>query len=253
MAKKIIFIIIVVAAVAVVASFVWGPSGEFSGDPIARNAYPDLIQVDAPKAYAVIASPLTVTGKARGSWYFEASFPVRLLDANGTELAVTPAQAKGEWMTEDFVPFEATLTFNTPTTKTGTLILHNDNPSGDPAYDKEIRIPVTFSTVGAVESSGMNGYVHMGPTCPVEKDPPDPACADKPYANATVTLTGKTGTSFRGVTDAHGQFHIVTPPDTYTVKISPQNGGLPRCTERSAAVVTGLFTIIDISCDTGIR
>src|SRR4051812_32842409 len=49
--------------------------------PVPSNA--DLIQVNAPKPNDLVKSPLTVTGKARGTWYFEASFPVRLEDANG--------------------------------------------------------------------------------------------------------------------------------------------------------------------------
>jgi hypothetical protein len=104
----------------------------------------DLIQVSNPAPHDTVTSPLVVEGKARGPWYFEASFPVRLLDANGNELVVVPAQAQDSWMTEDFVPFKATLTFTKPTTATGTLILKNDNPSGTAENDKEIRIPVTF-------------------------------------------------------------------------------------------------------------
>lgn len=102
------------------------------------------IKLESPKANQLISSPLTVTGTARGTWYFEASFPVRLLDANNQELAVRPAQAQGEWMTEDFVPFSVMLTFANPSTATGKLILQKDNPSGDPARDEQIEIPVRF-------------------------------------------------------------------------------------------------------------
>ncbi len=102
------------------------------------------IQVTIPHANDVVQSPLVVSGQALGTWYFEASFPVRLLDANGNELASTPAQAQSDWMTTDMVPFTATLTFSTPVTPTGTLILKNDNPSGDPQRDKQISIPVRF-------------------------------------------------------------------------------------------------------------
>ncbi len=104
----------------------------------------DRIQVTAPLADAVVASPLTVTGKARGTWYFEASFPVRILDANNQELGVIPAAAQGEWMTEDFVPFSATLAFTAPTTATGTLVFEKDNPSGLPENDAALRVPVRF-------------------------------------------------------------------------------------------------------------
>lgn len=90
-------------------------------------------------------SPLVVTGEARGTWFFEGSFPVALLDAHGNTLLQTYAQAQGEWMTEDFVPFRSELTFAAPPTATGTLLLEKDNPSGLPEHDDEFRIPVRFS------------------------------------------------------------------------------------------------------------
>jgi len=94
----------------------------------------------------VVTSPLTVTGEARGNWYFEASFPVQLLDGTGKVLAIGPATAKGDWMTSNFVPFSITLTFKKPTTELGVLVLQNDNPSGLPENAYELRIPVRFST-----------------------------------------------------------------------------------------------------------
>jgi hypothetical protein len=108
------------------------------------NDVNNLIQVDAPVAGATVSSPLIVTGKARGTWYFEASFPVKIEDALGGLITQGVAQAKGDWMTTEFVPFEATLLFAAPTTDTGFLVLKNDNPSGEPARDKEIRIPISF-------------------------------------------------------------------------------------------------------------
>lgn len=102
-----------------------------------------MIRVDEPQPNAVVTSPLTVTGEARGLWYFEASFPVKLLDASGDQLAIAPAQAQGEWMTTEFVPFTVTLTFVTDD-ETGTLVLEKDNPSGLPEHAAEIRIPVRF-------------------------------------------------------------------------------------------------------------
>lgn len=109
----------------------------------------DLITVDTPLKGAVVSSPLTVTGSARGNWYFEASAPVVLTDWDGKIIAQGHIEAQGDWMTSDFVPFKATLTFTTPAAgdpavNRGTLILKNDNPSGDPARDKAVEIPVVF-------------------------------------------------------------------------------------------------------------
>ena len=111
----------------------------------AADVHADLIHLSAPLARAVVTSPLVVTGEARGIWYFEASFPVKLLDGNGTVLAQVPARAQGEWMTTAFVPFKATVAFPTPTTATGTLVLQKDNPSGLAEHDDSISVPVRFS------------------------------------------------------------------------------------------------------------
>src|SRR3990167_4326237 len=73
------------------------------------NASIDLIQVILPFPDAVIGKEFKVVGRARGYWFFEASFPIEVLDKDGNQLFIAPAQAKGEWMTEDFVPFEVTV------------------------------------------------------------------------------------------------------------------------------------------------
>lgn len=105
---------------------------------------PEPIVVTEPLPDALIKSPLVIRGEAVGNWYFEASFPIRLLDGNGEELVVKPAQAQGEWMTTNYVPFEVSLEFETPDTDTGILVLEKDNPSGLPEHDASMKIPVRF-------------------------------------------------------------------------------------------------------------
>lgn len=125
----------------------------------------NLIRVSTPAPNALVSSPLRIEGEARGTWYFEASFPVKLLDANGKQVAAHYATALGEWMTEDFVPFASTLEFAKPATATGTLVLQKDNPSGLPEHDDEIRIPVRFvadgggTTLAPCKKSGCSGQV----------------------------------------------------------------------------------------------
>jgi hypothetical protein len=111
--------------------------------PSARQAS-SMLRVTAPLADAELRSPLRIVGQARGAWFFEATFPVSLRDGHGKLIAQHYAQAKGEWMTERFVPFEAELTFATPNTRSGTLILHKANASGLSQHDAELRIPVRF-------------------------------------------------------------------------------------------------------------
>lgn len=99
--------------------------------------------IDSPQENATVLSPLTVTGKARGSWFFEASLPVQITDSQGNILATEPAQAKGEWMTTNFVEFSTVLTFKTQDTS-GFLIVKKDNPSGVPENDAQVKIAVKF-------------------------------------------------------------------------------------------------------------
>jgi len=104
----------------------------------------DLIKVSSPRPNQVVASPLLIEGTARGFWFFEASFPVKLFDANGNTIATGIAQAQSEWMTRDFVPFRLRLEFARPKTSKGSLILEKDNPSGLPQNDDKLIIPVKF-------------------------------------------------------------------------------------------------------------
>lgn len=114
---------------------------------IIKKEIADLIKVDFPKPNQAVKSPLLVTGQARGTWFFEASFPVVLTNWDGLIIAQGIAIAKDEWMTENFVPFSATLNFvvdkNAYSNK-GFLILKKDNPSGLPKNDNSIEIPVVI-------------------------------------------------------------------------------------------------------------
>lgn len=92
-----------------------------------------------------VRSPLTVTGTIPGNWSFEASFPVELLDVSGKTLIKTPAHLTGDWMTTQPVPFTVTLSF-TQLSGAGILRLHKDNPSGLPANDDIIDIPVQYDS-----------------------------------------------------------------------------------------------------------
>lgn len=118
-----------------------------SGDPIDGFAeHDDLIRIYDPLPERVLSSPLTIRGEARGTWFFEADFPVVLTDWNGRIIAEGFATAEGDWMTEEYVPFTATLTFDADTSVSnrGFLILQKDNPTGLPEFDDAFEIMVFF-------------------------------------------------------------------------------------------------------------
>lgn len=108
----------------------------------------DLIRIDRPRPNAQVKSPLEIIGQARGFWFFEGDFPVRLLDENDQELAVGYVTAfvkmPENLLTEEFITFEGVLEFPFPTTNRGVLILEKDNPSGLPENSDELRVPVRF-------------------------------------------------------------------------------------------------------------
>lgn len=101
--------------------------------------------------------------------------------------------------------------------------------------------------------SGVRGTVLLGPTCPVMRDPPDPACAEKPYATAIVVYRADSQSPFViGNSDTSGAFEFSLPPGAYT--LSAKGGTmLPRCTETKVTVVSKTYLTTTIPCDTGIR
>jgi hypothetical protein len=116
------------------------------------DAKSDLITLTSPVPNGVFESGATISGQARGYWFFEASFPFYLTNWDGLIIAEGFATATGEWMTEEFVPFTTTVEFSNPYTagdpdfmKRGTLILKKDNPSGLPENDDALEIPVRFA------------------------------------------------------------------------------------------------------------
>ena len=113
------------------------------------DAKKDLIVVDEPKIGDKISSPLKISGKARGYWFFEASFPIYITDWDGKIIGEGFAQADDDWMTEEFVPFTAEVNFDKAEisgqySDRGTLILKKDNPSGLPEHDDALEMLIYF-------------------------------------------------------------------------------------------------------------
>lgn len=116
--------------------------------PEAQNQNPrhaSLI-LEEPQESQAVSSPLSITGMAKGEWFFEATFPVVLTDWDGLIIAEGYATADGDWMSEEFVRFTSELTFTTDTavSNRGSLILQKANPSGLPENDDAYEITVFF-------------------------------------------------------------------------------------------------------------
>ena len=105
------------------------------------------------------------------------------------------------------------------------------------------------------DQSGIAGWVHLGPQCPVESQ--GSTCPDEPATGATVTVAEQLpGDSYAGgdvltrtTTDADGYYRVAVAPGNYVVTA---DAGM-TCELMDARVTVGAYSRVDIPCDTGIR
>jgi Carboxypeptidase regulatory-like domain len=99
------------------------------------------------------------------------------------------------------------------------------------------------------------GRVVAGPICPVQRLPPDPACADRPVAGAVLLVTDAGGTEVgRATSDANGEFAIPLPPGSYLLTPQPVVGLMGTARPIQFTVTAGGSPAnLDVTYDTGIR
>lgn len=134
----------------------------------------DEIVITSPAPQSTVSAVVEVTGQARGSWYFEANFPLAILDAEGNILAESYGEAQGDWMTEEFVPFVARLEIYQEYQGTGTLLIENANASGLPENDRAIEMPIDIDTLllTSEEKAAIEEYIteYIGEISPQEPE-----------------------------------------------------------------------------------
>ena len=101
----------------------------------------------------------------------------------------------------------------------------------------------------------VSGHVVAGPTCPVERIPPDPACAPRPVADATVRIIGTTTGAMvvEAVTDADGAYAVEVPPGSYRLEGGAGMPGIGPPAPVPFTAVEGVPMTVDLPVDTGIR
>lgn len=102
------------------------------------------VDIDAPGLGDPVFKNFTVTGKAPGPWFFEASFPVEVRNPQGAVVGTGIATALTEWMTENDVAFKADVTISGNYSGPATLVLIRDNPSGLPEHAGSVSMPITI-------------------------------------------------------------------------------------------------------------
>ncbi len=110
------------------------------------------------------------------------------------------------------------------------------------------------TTTPPIPKSGegtISGTVTMGPTCPVERIPPDPNCAPRPYQTSIAVKQGnkiiKTITS-----NQNGLFSTNLKIGSYELEAMGAPV-FPRCSPTEVKVSLNQSIVANISCDTGIR
>lgn len=102
--------------------------------------------------------------------------------------------------------------------------------------------------------TGIAGIALAGPVCPVETEPPDPACAPRPVAGAVVLIRVGGGPEVaRAVTGADGIFFVELSAGDYVVEPQPVEGLLGTAGPQGVSVVAGSAVAIQLDYDTGIR
>lgn len=113
--------------------------------------------------------------------------------------------------------------------------------------------PIQAALLSGNGSSGIEGQVLIGPTCPVMREN-DPNCADKPYPT-TLGLYQNGQLLARLVTDDQGRFKVSPEPGTYTLVPEHKAGQIarPLQTEQRVVVNAGVYTSVKVIYDSGLR
>ena len=104
----------------------------------------------------------------------------------------------------------------------------------------------------------LEGMISIGPICPVETVPPDPACMPtaetyKAYPVSVFTSDGKNKIT-QLAPSLDGSFSSELPPGNYLIVLEkPQNNVGGSNLPAEVSITSHDKTILDISIDTGIR
>lgn len=157
---------------------------------------PNLV-LESPVSGVEVSGKLVIKGKAKG-WFFEGSFPYKLVDDKGVVISSGPIQATEEWMTADFVTFNHSFEFYTDR-PSGTLILMKDNPSDDRSRDESVAIPLVFKSV---EGMSVNAYFGNTIFNPNQIDCSKVYVVERKTAKSSQTATAAIKELLKGPTEA---------------------------------------------------
>jgi hypothetical protein len=113
----------------------------------------------------------------------------------------------------------------------------------------ETTATTTTATAGA--TSGIEGQVLLGPTCPVERE--GVSCEEPYEATIVVWDAARTQRVFVFDSDDDGRFHVGLSPGEYYIEPQGDQQGLPRPEPQTVTVPANTFVSLTLHYDTGIR
>jgi len=142
-------LVVIIAVILAALVFDWGrgtvqaPTTTGNNSTSTATTSVELpIVLSYPQKDQEVTNPIRIRGMARGTWFFEASFPIQLIDSAGKVIAQGHAQAEDDWMTTNYVNFSAEISYPATSTGSALLVLSKDNPSDNPEFDAHIFVPV---------------------------------------------------------------------------------------------------------------
>lgn len=231
-------------AVVLIAAAVAGCAGSASGTPPGPTVVPGPVTTPADAVTQVVAFEPRLTGIK--------PFDTGLI-GQSSWFTVEPASGVGV--------FVVTVRVGWGDCQAGCISEHSwvyaVGPDGAVSVSSEGGPPVPPdawpSPIGS-GSTGIGGVALAGPVCPVERLPPDPACAPRPVAGAKLVVRDASGAEVASVqTAADGSFFIELKAGDYVVEPQPAAGLMGGAATQNVSVVEGSSATIQVDYDTGIR
>ncbi|HEY4504606.1 MAG TPA: hypothetical protein VJI73_02450 [Candidatus Paceibacterota bacterium] len=128
-------------------------------------------------------------------------------------------------------------------------------------FESAVRVPPEPSQNYIIDNGvvSVSGRVSLGPICPLEHDPPDPACADRPVhttVNLYWTLSSNSAPYASAETNKDGYYSFGQPRHSGQFYVETVEGDLlPSCPKSDpfALELGAQPKVVNISCDSGIR
>ena len=113
-------------------------------------------------------------------------------------------------------------------------------------------IVTKLGATATAATSGVEGKVTIGPSCPVARTPPDPSCADRPAA-ATFSIDTTTGVHVADASSGvDGRFSLTLRPGTYIISLRATSV-MPTMAPQTFSVPDNGITTLSLQLDSGIR